>query len=111
MRLPLVLLLVLALQAPALAQASEYKSRKAGHPVRIVAYALHPVGYILDRLIFYPAWWIGQWEPVAALVGMKRTVRDVDVGLGTPQPGRHPNVMIPSERPPSEAPRSEPDSD
>lgn len=110
MRLPLILLLVVALQAPALAQAAEYKPRKAGHPVRIVAYALHPVGYLLDRLIFYPAWLIAQWEPVGALVGMKRTVRDVE--LIPEGVRRHPNVLIeigPSAPPePSEAPPQEP---
>lgn len=101
MRTPLirlcgVALLAFALQAPGLAQAAEYNPRRSGHPVRIVAYALHPVGYLLDRLIFYPAWLIGQWEPVGALVGMKRTVRDIDV---EPQAARkgfrsHPNVLI-----------------
>ncbi len=92
MRLPLTLLLVLALAVPSLLQAAEYKPRQSGHPLRIVAYALHPVGYILDRLVFYPAWWMAQWEPLGALVGMKRTARNVQ--LEAEPRGRHPNVLI-----------------
>lgn len=44
--------------APA-AGADEYEPQRAGHPVRIIAYALHPVGVVLDLLIFRPAHWIG----------------------------------------------------
>lgn len=109
MRLPLVLLLMAALAVPSLARSAEYNPRKAGHPVRIVAYVVHPVGYLLDRLIFYPAWRIGQWEPLAALVGMKRTVRDVEV-LPEAAKKRHPNVMIqigPALPPEGEAPEPE----
>ena len=40
-------------------RADEYDPQRAGHPVRIVAYVLHPVGVILDILIFRPAHWIG----------------------------------------------------
>lgn len=49
--------LSLALAAPA--AADEYDPQEAGHPVRVIAYALHPVGVILDVLIFRPAHWIG----------------------------------------------------
>ncbi len=110
MRLPLTLLLVLALAVPSLAQAAEYRPRQSGHPLRIVAYALHPVGYILDRLVFYPAWWMAQWEPLGALVGMKRTARDVEL---MPEPRRrHPNVLIEigPARPPEQAPAEPPES-
>lgn len=41
------------------ARADEYDPQKAGHPVRILAYAVHPVGVILDLLIFRPAHWVG----------------------------------------------------
>jgi hypothetical protein len=40
-------------------RADEYDPQKAGHPVRIIAYVVHPVGVILDVLIFRPAHWIG----------------------------------------------------
>ena len=48
---------------------SSYESLRAGHPLRIVAYALHPVGVILDYAIFRPAYWIGTHEPIRTLVG------------------------------------------
>lgn len=113
MRIPLTLLLVLALAVPSLAQAAEYKPRRAGHPLRIVAYALHPVGYVLDRLVFYPAWRIAQWEPLAVLVGMERSPRDVE--LMPEQTSRLPVVVIeigpalPPERAPAEPPESAPE--
>lgn len=61
-------LVFLLLAAPALAQ-ERYDPQKAGHPVRIIAYAVHPVGWLLDRLIFFPAWWIGGHEPFRSIVG------------------------------------------
>ena len=47
----------------------EYDSKEAGHPLRIIAYALHPVGVVIDRLIFRPAWWLGSHEPFHTLFG------------------------------------------
>ena len=47
----------------------DYDSTEAGHPLRIVAYVLHPVGVILDTLIFRPAHWLGSKEPIKTLVG------------------------------------------
>ena len=60
--------LVAVLAAPA-SGADDYDPQEAGHPVRIVAYALHPVGVVLDWLIFRPAWWLGQYEPLRTLFG------------------------------------------
>jgi len=48
------------------ARADDYDPQKAGHPVRIVAYVVHPVGVVLDLLIFRPAHWVG------SLPGMDR---------------------------------------
>ncbi len=48
---------------------SGYDPLHAGHPLRIVAYVLHPVGVILDRLILRPAAWLGRHEPIKTLVG------------------------------------------
>jgi hypothetical protein len=47
-----------------------YDPKRAGNPVRIAAYIVHPVGVILDYLIFRPAWWIGQHEPFRSLFGV-----------------------------------------
>lgn len=48
---------------------SGYEPLRAGHPLRIVAYVLHPVGVILDYAILRPAYWIGSHEPIRTLVG------------------------------------------
>ena len=56
---------------PATAVADEYNPRRAGHPLQIIAYVLYPVGVGLDRLIFRPAWSLGQKEPLRALFGFK----------------------------------------
>jgi hypothetical protein len=107
MRAPLTLLLLLALALPATAGAREYRARRSGHPLRIVAYVLHPIGYVLDRLIFYPAWWIAQNDSVGALVGMERTVQAVEEGVDAPRQ-RHPNVLIQID-PPSNEPWTPPE--
>lgn len=67
LRILLICMLLLA-SAPARAQAP-YDPQRAGHPVRIVAYVVHPVGWLLDRLIFFPAWWIGGHEPLRSIFG------------------------------------------
>lgn len=59
----------LALASPA--AADRYDPQQAGHPARILAYALHPVGVMLDLLIFRPAHWIGSHEPLATFFGHK----------------------------------------
>jgi hypothetical protein len=63
--------LVLMLAAPA-GFADEYDPQQAGHPLRIAAYLLHPVGVALDLLIFRPAHWIVHHEPLAELFGHER---------------------------------------
>ena len=54
--------------APA-AQADRYDRDRAGHPVRIIAYALHPVGVVLDVLVMRPAHWLASHQPVKYIVG------------------------------------------
>ena len=39
------------------ARADEYDSEKAGHPLRILAYAAHPAGVFLEYVVFRPAHW------------------------------------------------------
>ena len=46
-----------------------YDPDRAGHPLRVVAYALHPVGVILDYALFRPAYWLGSHEPLRTLFG------------------------------------------
>ena len=65
---PAALLLGMALTATA-ASADTYDARRAGHPLRVAAYMLHPVGVALDWLIFRPAHWVGSQEPFAYIFG------------------------------------------
>jgi hypothetical protein len=51
--------------------AEEYDETYTGHPLRIVAYILHPVGVILDTLIFRPFHWLGSHEPFKTLTGQR----------------------------------------
>ena len=81
-----VLSCLLALMVPTLASADRYRSQRAGHPLRIVAYALHPVGVILDTLIFKPAWSLAQYEPLRTLVGMETPIDGVAVARPSTNP-------------------------
>jgi hypothetical protein len=47
----------------------DYDPQQAAHPVRIVAYALHPVGVALDWIIVRPAYWVVQHEPFRTIFG------------------------------------------
>ncbi|MEE2677898.1 MAG: hypothetical protein VX546_04895 [Myxococcota bacterium] len=60
--------MLIAIAVPAGAN-EEYDPEYAGHPVRIVAYVLHPIGVIVDYLILRPAFWVGSQEPFATLFG------------------------------------------
>jgi hypothetical protein len=42
---------------------------RAAHPLRIAAYALHPVGVTLDWVIVRPATWVVKREPFRTLFG------------------------------------------
>ena len=53
----------------AAASADEHRSDRAGHPLEIIGTVLHPIGVILDYLIFRPAHWISHQEPVKTLTG------------------------------------------
>jgi hypothetical protein len=48
---------------------ADYDPQSAGHPLRIVAYAVHPVGVILDYLVLRPCYWLGSHEPLRTLFG------------------------------------------
>lgn len=60
---------MLAVASPVAAE--EYDETYSGHPLRVVAYVLHPVGVILDTLIFRPFHWVGSHEPFKTLSGQK----------------------------------------
>jgi hypothetical protein len=54
------------------AGAADYDPLESGNPIRVAAYALHPVGVILDYMIFRPAWWVGSKEPFRTLFGREQ---------------------------------------
>ncbi|MDJ0786325.1 MAG: hypothetical protein QNK05_05925 [Myxococcota bacterium] len=47
----------LVFAAPAVAH-EDHRSNEAGHPLRIIAYALHPIGVVIDTVVFKPAHWL-----------------------------------------------------
>jgi hypothetical protein len=55
--------------AAAPATADEYDAHRAGHPLRVVAYVLHPIGVGLDYLLFRPAHWVGSLPVVRTIFG------------------------------------------
>ncbi len=57
----------LTIAQPALAD--DYDDERSGHPLRIVAYLVHPIGVILDYLIFRPFHWVGSHEPFSTFFG------------------------------------------
>lgn len=60
------------------AAADGYDSERSGNPLRIVYYVVYPVGFLLDRLIFRPAYYIGQCEPFHSLFGTTRHPEDLE---------------------------------
>jgi hypothetical protein len=68
-----VLALALVSLSGAPAAADDYDSYRTGHPLRILAYLLHPVGVAIDYLIMRPAHWIGSEEPMDTIVGHEQT--------------------------------------
>ena len=51
------------------AQADRYDPKKAGNPIRISAYILHPVGVLLDYGLMRPCFWVVQREPFSTIFG------------------------------------------
>jgi len=59
--------LVLALASPA--AADEYDSENAGHPLRLIAYVLNPVGVMFEYVLLRPVHWLVSHEPMKTLFG------------------------------------------
>lgn len=72
----LSLALVLALASPA--TADEYDASNAGHPVRFVAYLLHPIGVLIDYVLLRPAHWLVSNEPMKTIFGHKGSTHEHD---------------------------------
>ncbi len=54
---------------PPPAAADDHDPQSSAHPVRIAAYILHPVGVVIDTLVFRPAHWLVNHEPWKSLFG------------------------------------------
>jgi len=67
--LALATALLLQASLPGVARADAYDPSRAGHPLRVIAYVLNPVGVALDYLIMRPAHWLGSREPFRTIFG------------------------------------------
>jgi hypothetical protein len=96
---------------PARAGTTQYNPRRAGHPLRIVAYAAHPIGVALDYLIFRPAWWVGTHEPLRTIFGVQVVVDDSAEVARATQEDFDRSVPLPPPQPttPDDSQREVPD--
>jgi hypothetical protein len=51
------------------ASAHDHRPDRAGHPLKILATVLHPIGVAIDWAIMRPAHWLAEREPVKTLTG------------------------------------------
>lgn len=65
----LALVLAIPLVGAGNAYADEYDPQRAGHPLRIIAYIVHPIGVAVDYLLLRPAHWVGSREPFKTIFG------------------------------------------
>jgi len=63
------LLALSMLTASGAANAEEYEPSNAGHPLRVIAYVVHPVGVAYNYLLLRPAYWVGSHDPFRTLFG------------------------------------------
>ncbi len=47
----------------------DHDPQQAGHPLRVVAYGLHPIGVALDWILVRPAVWVVRHEPFRTIFG------------------------------------------
>ncbi|MEW6440928.1 MAG: hypothetical protein AB1640_08330 [bacterium] len=61
------------LAAPgASAAEAKFDSQEAGHPLRIAAYVLHPIGVLIEYAVMRPAYHAVQQEPLATIFGAEK---------------------------------------
>ena len=63
----LAIAMIIAAASPAFAD--RYDKRRAGHPLRIAAYLVYPIGALIDVLVMRPAHWLISQEPFKSAVG------------------------------------------
>jgi hypothetical protein len=62
-------LAMIAIASASPSRADDYDKKASGHPLRIIAYVLHPVGVAIDYLLLRPAHWLGSHEPLKTIFG------------------------------------------
>lgn len=67
--LTLLALAMMGIASATPVRADEYDEKSSGHPLRIIAYVLHPVGVAIDYLVLRPAHWLGSREPLKTIFG------------------------------------------
>lgn len=72
----------LLLAAPP-ALADEHDSGQSGHPLRIAAYVLHPIGWFLDYFIFQPFHKIGNSPPGRVIFGHRDEMSEVEESVAS----------------------------
>ena len=63
----MLLAAMLALASPV--AAGQFDSERAGHPLRFVAYVIHPVGVAIEYLFMRPGHWLVSQEPFKTAFG------------------------------------------
>jgi len=102
-----LVLAVAALAGSASAGTTRYDPRRAGHPLRVIAYMLHPIGVAADTLIFHPAWWLGTHEPLRTLFGVEVVIDDsADIAREIQQ--QRAQTLAPPESPAPQEPDVQP---
>jgi hypothetical protein len=66
--LALCLVAATAVSTPARAD-SRHNPKRAGHPLRFIAYVLHPVGFVIDTVLVRPAHWLVSRDSLAPVFG------------------------------------------
>jgi len=80
---PVSVFLILALcgggsWAAPTAAAGEYNPQEAGHPLKLVAYLVAPIGTLLDYGLMRPAFWLVRKEPFRTLFGYEYMAQEDD---------------------------------
>jgi len=68
------------------ATADDYAQDQAGHPLRIAAYVLHPIGWMIDFLIMQPAHKIGNSKPLQEFFGHRDDYPETESYAPAPEP-------------------------
>ncbi len=56
----------------------EYNPQEAGHPLKITAYLLFPIGTLLDYGLMRPAYWVVRQEPMRTIFGYEYMTYDYE---------------------------------